>query len=49
MYWFLMQFYQKTNNTKKALEIQSKAHSAINQLADNISGLQLKQLFTSDN
>ena len=45
VYWFLMQFYQKTNNTKKALEIQSKAHSAINQLADNISGLQLKQLF----
>tara|TARA_B100001113_G_scaffold63284_1_gene48347 strand:- start:353 stop:1891 length:1539 start_codon:yes stop_codon:yes gene_type:complete len=45
VYWFLMQFYQKTNNTKKALEIQNTAYSSINQLASNISGLQLKQFF----
>ena len=40
-----MQFYQKTNNNKKALEIQNTAYSSINQLASNISELQLKQLF----
>ena len=45
LYWFLMQYYQKINNTKKALEIQTKAHLLINQLANNISDLQLKQLF----
>ena len=45
LYWFLMQYYQKINNTKKALEIQSIAHSSISQLANNISDLQLKQLF----
>ncbi len=45
LYWFLMQYYQKINNTKKALEIQSKAHASINELANNISDLQLKQLF----
>ncbi len=45
IYSFLMQFYQNNSNTKAALDIQNKAYLVINELANHISGLQLKELF----
>ncbi len=45
LYWFLIQFYKQHKNTKQALYFQDKAHILINELANAISGFQLKNLF----
>tara|TARA_B110000263_G_C15306854_1_gene510883 strand:+ start:2099 stop:3649 length:1551 start_codon:yes stop_codon:yes gene_type:complete len=45
LYWFLIQFYHYKSDAQKSLETQDKARLSINNLANQISGLQLKELF----
>tara|TARA_Y100001970_G_scaffold23186_1_gene27152 strand:+ start:5607 stop:7136 length:1530 start_codon:yes stop_codon:yes gene_type:complete len=45
VYWFLIQFYQNKNDANKALAVQDDARLLLNTLANQISGLQLKELF----
>jgi len=45
IYWFLIQFYQNKNDANKALAVQDEARLLITHLANQISGLQLKELF----
>jgi len=45
LYWFLIQYYQKKENIEKALIYQDSARTLINNLANKISGYQIKETF----
>ena len=45
IFWFLIQFYQKINDSKTSLELQSQALLLIESISNQISGLQLKNIF----
>lgn len=45
LFWFLIQFYQKINDSKTSIELQNHAILLIEFISNQISGLQLKGIF----
>lgn len=45
LFWFLIQFYQKINDSKTSIELQNHAILLIESISNQISGLHLKNLF----